>query len=182
MSSGSASNGDDSPSESILEALDEIGDSKECHKGYDSEEYDAAMKEFEAQLTLGELEKNQVAAIASRPYVHQFRPKKGCMKVNTTSAVHNNSKKGGGGVVIHDHDGCFIARACHFSPLLVLEYVELRSCWSIWESYILYLIFTNWRHQRKHHVDSQAKQNFTRLICLLSYIIRRMRSLHSASS
>jgi hypothetical protein len=58
--------------ESILEALNEIGDSKDCDKGYDSEEYDAAMKEFEAQLALEGLEKNQVAAIASRPYVQQF--------------------------------------------------------------------------------------------------------------
>jgi hypothetical protein len=82
-------------SESILEALNEIGDSKDCDKGYDSEEYDAAMKKFEAQLALEGLEKNQVAAIASRPYVQQFRLKKGCMKVNTTSAVHKNLKKGG---------------------------------------------------------------------------------------
>jgi hypothetical protein len=51
VSSGSASNRDGSPSESILEALNETGNSKDCdNKGYDSDDYDAVMKEFEAEL------------------------------------------------------------------------------------------------------------------------------------
>jgi hypothetical protein len=39
--------------------LNEIGDLEDCDKGHDSKEYDAAMKEFEAQLAREELEKNQ---------------------------------------------------------------------------------------------------------------------------
>jgi hypothetical protein len=42
---GSASNGDGSPCESILEALNESGESDDWDsKGYDSDEYDAAMR------------------------------------------------------------------------------------------------------------------------------------------
>jgi hypothetical protein len=59
MRSRSTSNGDGSPSKSILEALNETSDSKDCDKGYDSKEYDVAMKEFEAELALEELEKNK---------------------------------------------------------------------------------------------------------------------------
>jgi hypothetical protein len=59
MSSGSASNGDRSSSESILEALNESSDSDDCDKGYVSGEYDVAMKEFEAKLALEELQKKQ---------------------------------------------------------------------------------------------------------------------------
>jgi hypothetical protein len=59
VSSGSASNGDGSLSESIVEALNKIGDSKDCNNnGYDS---DAAMKEFEVELAQEELEKKQSA-------------------------------------------------------------------------------------------------------------------------
>jgi hypothetical protein len=48
--SRSISNGDGSPSESILEALNESGDSEDCDgKGYDFDEYDATMKQFEAE-------------------------------------------------------------------------------------------------------------------------------------
>jgi hypothetical protein len=63
ISSGSASNGDGSPSESIMEALNKSGDLEDCDgKGYDSDEYDAAMKKFEAELTEEELEEKQAAA------------------------------------------------------------------------------------------------------------------------
>jgi hypothetical protein len=49
--SGSASNGDGSPSESILEALNKSGESDDWDsKGYDSDEYDAAMRRIEAEL------------------------------------------------------------------------------------------------------------------------------------
>jgi hypothetical protein len=57
---GSASNGDGSPSESILEAL-ESGDSEYGDKGYDSNEYDAAMKAYEAELALEELQEKEQA-------------------------------------------------------------------------------------------------------------------------
>jgi hypothetical protein len=61
--SRSTSNGDGSPSESILEALNESGDSEDCDgKGYDFDEYDAAMKQFEAELAQEELEAKQAAA------------------------------------------------------------------------------------------------------------------------
>jgi hypothetical protein len=60
---GSTSNGDGSPSESILEALNESGDSEDCDgKGYGSDEYDVAMKKFEAELAQEELEEKQAAA------------------------------------------------------------------------------------------------------------------------
>jgi hypothetical protein len=63
ISSGSASNGDDSPSESILEALNKSGDSKDCDgKGCDSDEYDAAMKKYEAEIAQEELKEKQAAA------------------------------------------------------------------------------------------------------------------------
>jgi hypothetical protein len=49
--SGSASNGDGSPSESILEALNKSGESSDWdNKGYDSDEYDAAMRRIEVEL------------------------------------------------------------------------------------------------------------------------------------
>jgi hypothetical protein len=48
---GSASNGDGSPGESILEALNKSGQSDDWDsKGYDSNEYDAAMRRIEAEL------------------------------------------------------------------------------------------------------------------------------------
>jgi hypothetical protein len=63
ITSGSVSNGDDNPSESILEALNESGDSKDCDgKGYDSDEYDAAMKKYEAEIAQEELEEKQAVA------------------------------------------------------------------------------------------------------------------------
>jgi hypothetical protein len=50
----SASNEDGNPSESILEAFNKSGDLEDCDgKGYDSDEYDAAMKKFEAELASG---------------------------------------------------------------------------------------------------------------------------------
>jgi hypothetical protein len=62
VSSGSTSNRDGSPSESILEALNETGNSKDCdNKGYDSDDYDAVMKEFEVELAREELGKKQAA-------------------------------------------------------------------------------------------------------------------------
>jgi hypothetical protein len=61
--SGSASNGDGNPGESILEALSESGDSEDCDdKGYDSDEYDAAMKKYKAKIDQEELEEKQAAA------------------------------------------------------------------------------------------------------------------------
>jgi hypothetical protein len=55
--SGSASNGDDSPGESILEALNESGESDDWDsKGYDSDHYDAAMRKIEAELAQQALE------------------------------------------------------------------------------------------------------------------------------
>jgi hypothetical protein len=62
MSLGSASNGDGSLKEFILGALNEIGDLEDCDKGYESEDYDVFVKEFEAQLALDELEEKQAAA------------------------------------------------------------------------------------------------------------------------
>jgi hypothetical protein len=52
-SSRSASNGDGSRNESILEDLDaRVRDSEDCENGaYDSDEYIAAMKELEAELS-----------------------------------------------------------------------------------------------------------------------------------
>jgi hypothetical protein len=49
--SRSASHGDGSPSESILEALNESGESDDWHsKGYDSDHYATAMRIIEAEL------------------------------------------------------------------------------------------------------------------------------------
>jgi hypothetical protein len=61
--SGSASNGDDSLGESILEALNESGESDDWDsKGYDSDHYDATMRIIEAELAQQELEDKQAAA------------------------------------------------------------------------------------------------------------------------
>jgi hypothetical protein len=61
--SGSASNGDGSPGESILEALNESGDSEDCDgKAYGSNKYDAAMKQFEDEIAQEELEEKLAAA------------------------------------------------------------------------------------------------------------------------
>jgi hypothetical protein len=58
----SASNGDGSPGESILEALNKSGDSEDCDgKGYNSDKYDAAMKIYEAEIAQEELEEKQAA-------------------------------------------------------------------------------------------------------------------------
>jgi hypothetical protein len=60
---GSASNGDDNLGESILEALNECGESDDQDsKGYDSDHYDAAMRKIEAELAQQELEEKQAAA------------------------------------------------------------------------------------------------------------------------
>jgi hypothetical protein len=49
ITSGSTSNGEDSPGESILEALNESGESDDWdNKGYDSDHYDAAMRKLVA--------------------------------------------------------------------------------------------------------------------------------------
>jgi hypothetical protein len=56
-SPGSSSNGDDSPGESFLEALNESGESDDWDsKGYDSDHYDAAMRRIEAELAQQALE------------------------------------------------------------------------------------------------------------------------------
>jgi hypothetical protein len=60
---GSASNGDDSLGESILEALNESGESDGWDsKGYDSDHYDAAMRNIEAELAQQALEEQNAAA------------------------------------------------------------------------------------------------------------------------
>jgi hypothetical protein len=60
--SGSASNGDGSLGESILEALNESGESDDWDsKGYDSDEYDATTRRIEAELAKKELEEKQAA-------------------------------------------------------------------------------------------------------------------------
>jgi hypothetical protein len=61
--SGSTSNGYDSPGESILKALNESGESDDWdNKGYDSDHYDAAMRRIEAELAQQALEEQNVAA------------------------------------------------------------------------------------------------------------------------
>jgi hypothetical protein len=61
--SGSASNGDGSPGVSILEALNESGESDDWDsKGYDFDEYDATMRRIEAELAQKELEEKQATA------------------------------------------------------------------------------------------------------------------------
>jgi hypothetical protein len=58
--SGCASNGDDNPGESILEALNESGEWDDWDsKGYDSDHYDAGMRRIEAELAQQELEEKQ---------------------------------------------------------------------------------------------------------------------------
>jgi hypothetical protein len=60
--SGSASNGEDRPGESILEALNKSGESDDWDsKDYDSDHYDAAMRRIEAELAQQELEEKQAA-------------------------------------------------------------------------------------------------------------------------
>jgi hypothetical protein len=62
ITSGSASNGDDSPGESILEALNESGESDDWDsKGYNSDHYDAAMRRIEAELAQQALEEQNAA-------------------------------------------------------------------------------------------------------------------------
>jgi hypothetical protein len=61
--SGSASNGDDSPGESILEALNESGESDDWDsKGYDSDHYDATMRKIKAELAQQALEEQNTDA------------------------------------------------------------------------------------------------------------------------
>jgi hypothetical protein len=63
ITSGSTSNGEGSPGESILEALKESGESDDWDsKGYDSDHYDAAMRRIEAELAQQALEEQNAAA------------------------------------------------------------------------------------------------------------------------
>jgi hypothetical protein len=63
ITSGSTSNGEDSPGESILEALNESGESDDWDsKGYDSDHYDATMRRIEAELAQQALEEQNTAA------------------------------------------------------------------------------------------------------------------------
>jgi ribonuclease HI len=56
-------------------------------------------------------------------------PETGWIKVNTDGTWHKASEKGGGGVVVRDHDGRFLAGACHFFPSLPdPEAAELLAC------------------------------------------------------
>jgi hypothetical protein len=60
---GSTSNGEDSPGESILEALNESGESDDWDsKGYDSDHYDTAMRRIEVELAQKALEEQKAAA------------------------------------------------------------------------------------------------------------------------
>jgi hypothetical protein len=57
ITSGSTSNGEDSPGESILETPNESGESDDWDsKGYDSDHYDAAMRKIKAELAQQALE------------------------------------------------------------------------------------------------------------------------------
>jgi hypothetical protein len=63
ITSGSTSNGEDSPGESILEALNESGESYDWDsKGYDSDHYDATMRRIEVELAQQALEEQNAAA------------------------------------------------------------------------------------------------------------------------
>jgi hypothetical protein len=63
ITSGSTSNGEDSPGESILEALNKSGESDDWDsKGYDSDHYDAAMRRIEAELAQQAIEEQNAAA------------------------------------------------------------------------------------------------------------------------
>jgi hypothetical protein len=63
ITSGSTSNGEDSPGESILEALNESSESDDWDsKGYDSDHYDAAMRRIEVELAQQALEEQNAAA------------------------------------------------------------------------------------------------------------------------
>jgi hypothetical protein len=63
ITSGSTSNGEDSPGESILVALNESGESNDWDsKGYDSDHYDTAMRRIEAELAQQALEEQSAAA------------------------------------------------------------------------------------------------------------------------
>ncbi|XP_071674252.1 uncharacterized protein [Lolium perenne] len=58
-----------------------------------------------------------------------FPPETRWIKVNTDGAWNKASEKGGGGVVVRDHDGRFLAGACHFVPSLPdPEAAEIQSC------------------------------------------------------
>jgi hypothetical protein len=63
ITSQSTSNGEDSPGESILEALNKSGESDDWDsKGYDSDHYDTAMRRIEAELAQQALEEQNTAA------------------------------------------------------------------------------------------------------------------------
>jgi hypothetical protein len=63
ITSGSTSNGEDSLGESILEALNESGESDDWDsKGYDSDHYDTAMRRIESELAQQALEEQNAAA------------------------------------------------------------------------------------------------------------------------
>jgi hypothetical protein len=62
ITSGSTSNGEDSPGESILESLNESGESDDWdNKSYDSDHYDAAKRTIEAKLAEQALEEQNAA-------------------------------------------------------------------------------------------------------------------------
>jgi hypothetical protein len=62
ITSGSTSSGEDSPGESILEALNESGESDDWDsKVYDSDHYDATMRRIEAELAQQALEEQNAA-------------------------------------------------------------------------------------------------------------------------
>jgi hypothetical protein len=63
ITSRSISNGENSPGESILEALNESGESDDWDsKGYDYDHYDATMRRIEAELAQQALEEQSAAA------------------------------------------------------------------------------------------------------------------------
>jgi hypothetical protein len=98
--SGSASNGDDSPGESILEALNESGESDDWDsKGYDSDHYDATMRRIEMELAQQEIEEKQAAAklvfmtnkgddVGRQPVIHHLRQPMSEMPAKSRATRH----------------------------------------------------------------------------------------------
>jgi hypothetical protein len=67
------------------------------------------------------------------PKERWFPPESGWIKVNSDGAWNKASEKGGGGVVVRDHDGRFLAGACHFFPSLPdPKAAEIQACKRAW--------------------------------------------------
>jgi hypothetical protein len=67
------------------------------------------------------------------PKERWFPPESGWIKVNSDGAWNKASEKGSGGVVVRDHDGRFLAGACHFFPSLPdPKAAEIQACKRAW--------------------------------------------------